>query len=1655
MSERLETGWTLEQQIAGRSCQVWRARSDSGQPAIIKIASSPETLKPLQAEAELLSRLDSPQFPTVLHNALACSSPHLVLSHLPGISLKEQLEQGPLKDPLELAVPLTKTLQLLHAASISHLDLKPEHILLDATNVSLCDFGFSRASNPADILGATPRYAAPEQLGLLRSPVTTTADLYALGLILHEAATGTPYHSDVSDLSQRLVAPRRPEWSRLARPLAQILERLLQPDPEQRYATAAGLLHDLEQLQKFPHLPFCPGLRDQRPGPVAPALVGREGELQQLEAYLGSRPRWALQLKACSGRGKTRLLQEAEILAQALGRQTLHARGAAGKSLSGESLWHKLVHSLQPLLPSDPAGWSALANRLGERAEVLATAFPAALSNLYPHPGQRQPLMAGLLHAVSDLLEALGQQTPLLLIFDDLQWADEMVLNWLTHPLPDNVAALAAFRSDEVPADFPLHGVDGPCIELAPLSDDDSARLIRSMTGPLEDHAVKALLERSSGEPFLLQSLVHGAYEQGVLAPHPGGWRWTPGDTLQTALREGLSLAARLQQLPERTVANLRSAAILGRQFSLGEVAELQAVSPAQLEEQLRPALARHILWQRPGSGSAEFAHDKIHEAVLETTPDRQELHRRAALQLSHHHPPDHRRLARHYSEAGHRQQTLEHALAGASNAARQLDFSSATSLLQLAYDHLDTQNSSEQRARVSTDLGLALSRQSLYSQAVLRLEEALSLETSRSRRLTLISDLCRALSRDTQLNRSVPLIEEGLKLLGCQAPKTTPARLLEATRLWTAFLRSLDQNSAPARPPHPDAEAKARILRSATEASSILGNVPLTLWSVARACHETTLSPPPPETSISIAHGGLFSVMLGKPRLAEKLFRRAVEVAQGAPEYLGEVIAQSSFVAIADGHLDKALATLDRAIEICRAQGDVWNIYTAKGMRCQINQFRGQFTETQHDASSIFEHKAVEDTNFCTAARAIALAGGEPPRAYLEGKMPEFRGISRLENLAEQTLGLLELRDGRHSKAVEHFQRAVQAHSPEVFFFGAAASAWLATSWRCLAEALPAEGHSTRERLLKNAARASRLAQKQAKSWLVNQPHALREAAISSAHAGRWHLSRSLFQKAFDLSERLEMRFESAWTLYERGRFAATAGWDDWEADRDTGLAVARLLGGWLPGVPAAGPEPERHLSKLDRFERVLESGRRLVALENEAHLLETLQAEAKALLRCERLVFVAAGEEPPEGWSRALHQRCLREKRAVTEAEFEEPSHSLLLQEARSSLMAPVWLEARLVGVLAAWQKTVGGYFGEEEVRLADYLCALAEAGLENARILRQRDQTFGALRTSEQRFRGFFEYAGVGTALLDSQGDVLQENPHLASLLGESALGKPLAAYCHATDRETLKEGLAALDSGAVSRLDAEMRLHRAGGELAWAQLCLVRMPTQQGDPTRYLLTVADTTHRRVAAMMGFLENERRGLASTVHDELGQNLQALLVLLNQSQSEKLHRPRELATQLVADTGALIASLRSPLAEGVDAVAAVEALLVRFQAETGLQVQVQWPPSPPNLSDLRALVLYRVLQEGLANIRKHAQATVVQLSWQTVGSALLVELVDNGEGFQPAQWSNRQSISRHFGLASMKERCEMAGVELQLGSEPGQGTRLSLLLPLQEPTE
>ena len=200
----------------------------------------------------------------------------------------------------------------------------------------------------------------------------------------------------------------------------------------------------------------------------------------------------------------------------------------------------------------------------------------------------------------------------------------------------------------------------------------------------------------------------------------------------------------------------------------------------------------------------------------------------------------------------------------------------------------------------------------------------------------------------------------------------------------------------------------------------------------------------------------------------------------------------------------------------------------------------------------------------------------------------------------------------------------------------------------------------------------------------------------------------------------------------------------------------------------------------------------------------------------------------------------------------------------------------------------------------------------------------------------------------------------------------------------------------------------------------------------------------------------EEEKARIAREVHDELGQMLTVLKLEtsmcelayadLDPGLSDRLNSMKRLIAQLFQLVRDVATALRPPILDAGIA-SAIEWQARRFEARTQIPCLVQVPDNLPVLSDAKAIGLFRILQEALTNVMRHAQAHTVELTLVLEDGQLCLTVSDDGVGFV-AQTGRPTS----FGVVGMRERVLIMGGTLLLDSEPGEGTTLEVRVPLHE---
>jgi two-component system, NarL family, sensor histidine kinase UhpB len=199
----------------------------------------------------------------------------------------------------------------------------------------------------------------------------------------------------------------------------------------------------------------------------------------------------------------------------------------------------------------------------------------------------------------------------------------------------------------------------------------------------------------------------------------------------------------------------------------------------------------------------------------------------------------------------------------------------------------------------------------------------------------------------------------------------------------------------------------------------------------------------------------------------------------------------------------------------------------------------------------------------------------------------------------------------------------------------------------------------------------------------------------------------------------------------------------------------------------------------------------------------------------------------------------------------------------------------------------------------------------------------------------------------------------------------------------------------------------------------------------------------------------EEERRRLARDLHDEVNQALTAILLRLEAlshdsppDRVDEVAELKRLVNQAMEELLNLARQLRPTALDDHGLMPAIEAQLKRFSARTGIEVRVSTEGEPEMLPDDVQTAVYRILQEALANVGRHAGATAVSVEMEVEDERLELHIRDDGVGFDPSSVGREagDGPGAGLGLSGMAERARLAGGELDVRSAPGGGTTVTL---------
>jgi len=357
--------------------------------------------------------------------------------------------------------------------------------------------------------------------------------------------------------------------------------------------------------------------------------------------------------------------------------------------------------------------------------------------------------------------------------------------------------------------------------------------------------------------------------------------------------------------------------------------------------------------------------------------------------------------------------------------------------------------------------------------------------------------------------------------------------------------------------------------------------------------------------------------------------------------------------------------------------------------------------------------------------------------------------------------------------------------------------------------------------------------------------------------------------------------------------------------------------------------------------------------------------------------------------------------------------------------------------------------------------------------------RKEAEDALQESEEKFRVLFEKMAMGSALLDMEGHPLLSNTALQNMIGYT--GKELAKmvfteFTHPEDIDKDWTFFKELIEGNRDFYQMEKRYLHKNGQVIWGNLIVSMVRDNKGHPLHIIGMVENITERKQAELsvqryqndlkrlsskiLKTQEEERRHLSRELHDELGQELTALKMDLNSIEnhlsadmktelSDRLEEANQLVDKLLNQIHEIALDLRPKMLDDLGLKPTLNWFCKMYSKRHNIKVQFEMEYTEGPIDSETSTVVYRVTQEALNNIAKHANAKKVNIEISAYENFLQLQIIDDGAGFELDKIQSRPLEQKGYGLISMNERVTDLNGTFNIESAPGKGTQLLVRLP------
>ncbi len=405
--------------------------------------------------------------------------------------------------------------------------------------------------------------------------------------------------------------------------------------------------------------------------------------------------------------------------------------------------------------------------------------------------------------------------------------------------------------------------------------------------------------------------------------------------------------------------------------------------------------------------------------------------------------------------------------------------------------------------------------------------------------------------------------------------------------------------------------------------------------------------------------------------------------------------------------------------------------------------------------------------------------------------------------------------------------------------------------------------------------------------------------------------------------------------------------------------------------------------------------------------------------------------------------------------------------------NVITPIRLGGRVYGILGVNVDITERKRAQEQLedRIQYRTADLKAANRQLRREIAQRKRAEDALRKSERRFRNYFEQGLIGMGVTSVDKRWLEVNDRLCEILGccrEELLQGTWTELTHPDDLGRSLDSFNRLLRRDIEDYTLDKRFLRKDGTSVYTTLHVRAFRDEDGSIDHVVALIEDITERKLAEealeherrtlerMLRASDHERRLIAYDIHDGLAQQLAGAIMQFHvyaharQTKREDAARAFDAAMKMLqqchAEVRRLISGVRPPILDESGVMAAI-AHLIHEPSLHGPKIDFRSRVAFSRLAPVLENVIYRIVQEGLTNARNHSKSEKVRISLTQRGNRLRIEIRDWGVGFDP-----QTTQENRFGLEGIRERARLLGGKCRIKSKPGEGTSITVELPVVE---